>query len=209
MAAIQRIERGTIQFIETLEGWDRAVPTTLITAAATADERYAALHRFVARALALHPALVAIERGPDRPPLVGKPLGAGLYLSTASRGEVVALAVAPGPAGTDVEILDLDAEIPWHVLHPTEAEGLRVQAGRAQAMGFTRLWSLKEAYLKALGVGLRREPATFAVEFVDGEAATVRDPESRAELADARTAWRAVKGVWIAVSTVVLARERG
>lgn len=217
MAAVQRFERTTIQFIDDLGGWDRAVPTTLITGAATPDERHATLHALVARALALHPALVEIERAPDRPPIVGRPLGAGLYLSTASRGGLAALAAAPGPVGTDVEILELDAAIPWNVLHPEEAASLKALAGRPQAMGFTRLWSLKESYVKALGVGLKREPASFAVHFTDGEAATVQDAGShagshagsRAAVADARTTWRAVNGVWAAVSTVVLARGRG
>lgn len=207
MAAIQRIERGTIQFIDNVAGWDRAVPTTLITAAAKPEDRHARLHGLVARALALHPALVEIERAPDRPPMVGRPLGAGLYLSTASRGGLAALAVAPGPVGADVEVLDIDAEIPWNVLHPDEVDGLEALAGRPRAMGFARLWSLKEAYLKALGVGLKREPASFSVRFTEAQAATVQDPHATAAIADARTIWRAANGVWAAVSTVVLARH--
>ena len=75
-------------------------------------------------------------------------------------------------------------------------------------MAFTRLWSLKEAYVKALGVGLEREPASFAVHFADGEAASIQDPETRSVVADARTTWRALNGVWLAISTIVLARER-
>lgn len=207
--AAQRIERSTIRFIDDLAGWDRAVPTTLITDAATPNQRHAGLRALVARALALHPALIEIEGAPDRPPLVGKPLGAGLYLSSASRAGLAALAVAPGPVGADVEVPDLDAEIPWKVLHPDEVEMLRALAGRPRAMAFTRLWSLKESYVKALGVGLGRDPASFAVSFTDGELGSVQDPETRAVVADARTTWRAVKGVWLAASTIVLARAQG
>ncbi len=205
----QRIERSTIRFIDDFVGWDRAVPTTLVTQVATPDHRHAALRALVARALALHQDLVEIERANDRPPLVAKPLGAGLYISAASRGGLAALAVAPGPVGADVEGLDLDGEIPWKVLHPDEAAALRSLAGRPRAMAFTRLWSLKESYLKALGVGLKREPKSFAVRFTDGEVATVQDPETRAVVADARTTWRAVKGVWLAASTIVLTRVGG
>lgn len=207
--AAQRIERSTIRFIDDLAGWDRAVPTTLITDAATPNQRHAGLRALVARALALHPALIEIEGAPDRPPLVGKPLGAGLYLSSASRAGLAALAVAPGPVGADVEVLDLDAEIPWKVLHPDEVEMLQALAGRPRAMAFTRLWSLKESYVKALGVGLGRDPASFAVSFTDGELGSVQDPETRAVVADARTTWRAVKGVWLAASTIVLVRAQG
>jgi phosphopantetheinyl transferase len=208
VAAVQRVEGSTIQFIENFGGWNRAVPTTLITTSSTPEERRATLKTFVARALALNPALVEIEHASDRPPIVGKPLGSGLYLSTASRGGVAALAAAPGPVGTDVETLDLGAEIPWNVLHPQEVAALKALSGRPQAMGFTRLWSLKESYVKALGVGLKREPASFAISFVDGEAATVRDEGATAEVADARTTWRAVAGEWTAISTVVLQRVR-
>jgi phosphopantetheinyl transferase len=205
--AVQRIERSTIRFIDDLAGWDRAVPATLVTPATTPDQRDAILRALVARALTLHPDLVEIERATDHPPAIGKPLGAGLHLSSASRGGLTALAVAPGPVGADVEALDIDAEIPWNVLHPIEVAALRALAGRRRTSAFTRLWSLKECYLKALGVGLRREPASFAITFADGETATVEDPETRIPVADARTTWRAVDGVWLAVSTVVLTSE--
>jgi len=204
--AIQHIERPTIRFIHQLAGWDRAVPATLITAAATHEERRAVLRTLVARALAMHPDLVEIEHAPDRPPLVGKPLGSGLYLSVASRGGFAALAVAPAPVGADMEAVDLGGEIPWNTLHPAEAETLRALEGRPRAAAFARLWSLKESYLKALGVGLRREPASFAVRFLDGEIAAIEDRTAAATVVDARTTWRAVDGVWNAASAVVLGR---
>ncbi len=208
MAAVQRKERKTIQFIDDFGGWDRAVPTTLITSAATLEERRERLEALVSRALGLSPALFEIEHAPDRPPIIARPLGAGLYLSTASRGRLAALAAAPGPVGTDVEMLDQGAEIPWKVLHRHEVETLKTLSGYPQAMAFARLWSLKEAYVKALGVGLKREPASFAIGFLDGEVATIEDPESDIPVADARTTWRAAGGVWTAISTVMMARRR-
>jgi 4'-phosphopantetheinyl transferase len=208
VAAVQRIERKTIQFIDDFGGWDRTVPTTLITAAATLEERRERLEALVSRALGLSPALFEIEHAPDRPPIIAKPLGAGLYLSTASRGRIAALAAAPGPVGVDVEKLDIGAEVPWKVLHPEEVAALKALSGYPQAMGFARLWSLKESYLKALGVGLMREPSSFAIGFLDGEAATVDDDRSDVPVADARTTWRAVGGVWTAISTVMLGRQR-
>jgi 4'-phosphopantetheinyl transferase len=206
--AIQRVEGATVQFIDELPGWNRALPTALITPAGTVEQRRAILKQFVARALLLHPDLIMIEHASDRPPIVGKPLSSGLYLSTSSRAGLAVLGAAAAPIGVDVEVVDDGGEIPWNVLHPDEAEILAALKGRPQAMAFARLWSLKECYLKSLGVGLKREPASFAVRFRDGVSAAVDDPARHAEVADARTTWRSAGGVWSAISTVVLMRQR-
>ena len=208
MLAISRVERATVQFIDELPGWDRALPTAMILPAGPVEERRARLHRFVARALALDPALVGIEHAEDRPPIVGKPLSSGLYLSSSSRGGLAAFAAARAPVGVDVEAVDEAGEIPWAVLHRDEVAMLEGLKGCPQAMAFARLWSLKECYLKSLGVGLRREPSSFSVRFLDGETAAVTDPEGRAGIADARTTWRGTGGLWIAVSALVLVRQR-
>jgi phosphopantetheinyl transferase len=199
----RRNEGSTIRFIDDLAGWDGTVPATLLTDAATRDERRAALRALAAGALSLSPDLIEIEHPPDRPPRLGRPLGAGLYLSSAARGRFAALAVAPGPVGVDVEVLDLAAAIPWNVLHPVEAKALAALAARPRALAFTRLWSLKESYLKALGVGFGREPGSFTVH-LSSEGASVEDRHSRARVAEAATAWRVGAGAWVAVSTVVL-----
>jgi 4'-phosphopantetheinyl transferase len=206
--AIQRGEGATVQFIDELLGWNRALPTALIIPAGGVEERRAKLHGFVARALALHPGHIVIEYAADRPPIVGKPFGSGLYLSTSSRGGLAVLGAATAPIGVDVEVADESGEVPWNVLHPQEAEMLRGLNGRPQAMAFARLWSLKECYLKALGVGLKREPSSFAIRFRDGEAAVVDDPIAHVAVADACTTWRGSGGVWSAISAIVLVRER-
>jgi 4'-phosphopantetheinyl transferase len=206
--AIQRVEGATVQFIDELPGWNRALPTALIVPAGTVEQRHAKLHQFVARALALHPGHVAIEHASDRPPIVGKPLSSGLYLSSSSRAGLAVLGAATAPIGVDLEVLDEAGEIPWNVLHPAEREMLAGLKGRPQAMAFARLWSLKECYLKAVGVGLKREPASFEVRFRDGDTARIDDAAAPAELADARTTWRSAGGVWSVVSAVVLVRRR-
>lgn len=206
--AIKRLEGSKVRFVEDLPGWNRAVPATLILPSDPIEERRAALKRFVARALSMSPDLIEIEYASDRPPIVGKPLSSGLYLSSSSRAGVAALGAATAPIGVDVEVVDEDGEIPWYVLHPAEVTMLEGLAGHARAPAFARLWSLKESYLKSLGVGLGREPSSFAVRFRDGETAEVEDPVAAHEVADARTAWRSAGGVWSAVSTVVLVRRR-
>ena len=60
--------------------------------------------------------------------------------------------------------IDEVQEPPWTVLAPEEREAL---AGLAEPdvrhATFLRVWTLKEAVLKALGTGLSREPASVAI----------------------------------------------
>ena len=55
---------------------------------------------------------------------------------------------------------------------PEEIEELRGTAPGQRERRFLELWTLKEAYLKALGVGLARSPrsASFAAKTVDEDA---------------------------------------
>jgi 4'-phosphopantetheinyl transferase len=114
------------------------------------------------------------------------------------------MAVARSQVGVDVEIVDPESEIPWNVLHPDEAAMLSRQDEAARAPSFVRLWSLKEAYLKALGLGLSREPASFAIRFAGRDAADVDDPAGPGTRIDARTIWREVDGGTVAISTVLI-----
>jgi phosphopantetheinyl transferase len=86
-----------------------------------------------------------------------------LYLSIAHRGDVIAYAFAPSPSGIDVEIMTAAQDLPWNVLHPREREMLSTMSEAPRHEAFLRLWTLKEAYLKALGVGLAREPSEICV----------------------------------------------
>jgi 4'-phosphopantetheinyl transferase len=196
-----------MRFIDEREGWDGTLPMVLVMPAGAAAERRAGLRQLVARALDVALPHVAIEHPPERPPIVARPAGSGLHLSSARRGALAVIGAARAPIGVDVETADEAGEIPWNVLHPEEASMLRALQGRPRAMGFARLWSLKEAYLKALGLGLEREPSSFAVRFRDAEAAAIDDPLARIPVADARTTWRSAGAAWNAVSAVVLARD--
>ncbi len=80
---------------------------------------------------------------------------AGIHLSYATRGNWAAFAVADRPIGVDVEIVNRDEAVPWHVLHPDEQAWIK--AGD-MAVRFAHVWTGKEAYLKALGTGLSQEP---------------------------------------------------
>ena len=192
-----------ITWTESIAEWDRHLPVVLVAPRATAEERYALARGLVAVALAVPAHEVRFETARNRPPKVTHPSNSGLCLSMASRGSWEAIALAACPIGVDVEVADA-GEIPWNVLHRHEAALLAREDGTARARAFARLWSLKEAYLKALGLGLSREPESFAVLFIDAQAAVVEDPSAPQSSVHARTAWREIDGVQAAISAVLL-----
>lgn len=195
-----------IRLAERLSEWDGALPALLALERVTPEQRREALRVLVARTLKAPLDRVAVEHGEGRPPRVAAPLGSGLYLSSASRGRFAVLAVARAPIGVDVEVATAELEIPWRVLHPIEAEALKLLHGSEQRRAFARIWSIKEAYLKARGLGFAREPAGFVVHGLADERALITDPQAEDEVAEASTQWRGLPEGWAAISTVVLAR---
>jgi phosphopantetheinyl transferase len=94
--------------------------------------------------------------------------------------------------------------VPWNVLHPREAAFLRGLAPADLAPAFTRLWTLKEAYAKALGTGFSRDPASFCVLLEDAGTATVLDRGAAASGVQASTIWVVRDAVKAAFGCVVL-----
>ena len=82
--------------------------------------------------------------------------------------------MAEAPIGVDIEP-SRAIEPPWSLLHPNERNALETLTGAARADAFSRLWTAKEAYLKALGLGFAREPTKIAIgldfSILDEEAA--------------------------------------
>ena len=83
-----------------------------------------------------------------------------VHISNAKRGRWVAFALAEQPIGVDVEVIELKKSIPWNVLHPNEQAWIK--AGDVPRR-FAHVWAGKEAYLKALGIGLNCEPSTVDI----------------------------------------------
>lgn len=94
---------------------------------------------------------------------------------------LVALAVTLGfPVGVDVERVDrpVREDIPGRYFAPSEVRDLRSRPAAQQAREFFEYWTLKEAYIKARGMGLAIPLADFAftlappapptIRFVDG-----------------------------------------
>lgn len=134
----------------------------------------ALVRAFVARQYSCTPQAVSIEDGPHGKPHLRAPLDddSPLEFNIAHSGDVVVAAFSHNqPVGIDVERRDRDADTDalaervfteaeqrhWHALPKAE---------RPQA--FLRVWTCKEAFLKAIGAGLQRAPSTVECLF-DGQ----------------------------------------
>ena len=122
-------------------------------------------------------------------PCVSQPTDAGLYLSRSYRtllnGEVIsALSIAHQAIGVDIEMISkcddpkhtgVLFDIPWNILRDCEREILNDMPPQERHVSFIELWALKEAYLKACGVGLMRAPETVQTRFQSGHWLIKRD----------------------------------
>lgn len=108
--------------------------------------------------------------------------GARLYVAASSRGAQTALAVASLPIGVDLEQVEDGAPVIDEVLGKSEREALARIAGGARARAFLQMWTAKEAYLKAMGRGFKRNPALVCID-VRGTSFNVEDTGFPAELA--------------------------
>jgi 4'-phosphopantetheinyl transferase len=169
--------------------WSGALPVVLAAPADGRPARRTLLRALAARALGRPAEAVEILHAEGRAPVLVQPAESGLHLSSASRGSLAVAALARTPIGVDVERVEPGTEPPWNVLHPDERRWLEALAAGERDDEFARLWAGKEAYLKALGIGLVREPSSFAVlPCRDDPGCTVRDPE-RAGFVHVATAW--------------------
>ena len=123
----------------------------------------------VAEASGLPPGQVVIEQrcshcgGPHGRPVVAGPadgVGRQLYVSLSRAGEFVAVAVTKaGPVGIDLESIAAVARagVDEVAFSPAELLALGSLDAGAAASARTRLWTGKEAVLKAVGTGLRTD----------------------------------------------------
>lgn len=97
-----------------------------------------------------------------RPAVIQAGGGPPLHFSLAHSRGLIAVAVAPRVIGVDVERLPSPetVEACARALHPGEQAELAAAPPGERRAHFGRLWTRKEAYLKALGTGLSRHPRT-------------------------------------------------
>ena len=115
----------------------------------------------------------------------GKPYFPGLpdfHFSLSHSGERVLCAVSPQPVGCDIEKpRGYDPHLAQRFFHPDESAWLLSLPAEEQPAAFFRLWTCKESFIKALGLGLSLPLDSFAVRLIE--------PIGLAQTADERP-WR-------------------
>lgn len=139
--------------------------------------RRATARAIIASQLGLPPEKVLIGHDPRGRPVLERPADTGLHLSLATRAGLVAIALARGPVGVDVERIDAGSPPPLAVLHSRERAALLALPEPARPLAFARIWCAKEAYVKALAFGFMRAPESFAVALTAPDRFDVHDPE--------------------------------
>lgn len=127
--------------------------------------------------------------GNGRPRLCNPPPGTRMEFNLSHSGAMIVLGIGAGMIGVDVECItrQSDTEALERYFAPSEREALRALPARERRRRFFELWTLKEAYLKARGVGLRLPLDRIAFEFA-GEHGLRFSLES--PLADTSPRWR-------------------
>ena len=161
----------------------------------------AALRAVLARYLEVEPEAVALGRTPEgRPTLLGAQAGALAFSVSRSAGLALCAVTSGRAVGVDVErIMRGVAGDVTHdgVLSPAEIAALRTLAPEARDRAFFAVWTRKEAYAKARGLGLAlpfdgfsvstdpAAPALVAAADDDPARWTLRDVEAGAGYAGA------------------------
>lgn len=113
-----------------------------------------------------------------KPYLVGK---ANLYFNLSHSGEMVMCAISDREVGCDVEKKDgFHRDLANYVMTERDLRRIYQQEGeQGRSDMFFRLWTLKESYMKATGLGMLLEPKTFGMEFDEGGIRAVPDADPR------------------------------
>jgi 4'-phosphopantetheinyl transferase len=123
-----------------------------------------------------------------RPSILLPPVQLSFNLSNTD-GLVACLVSPDAEVGVDVEAIDRLREIALIVdryFSPSEAAALRAEPESRRRARFFDYWALKEAYLKARGLGLSIPLYDFSFDLSEGAPITVRFAP---ELADERSRW--------------------
>lgn len=94
-----------------------------------------------------------ITERPEQPPLIHQALEAGWHSSLSHSRDMIAVAISnTSPCGIDLEYQRQRAnmaELADQWFHPDEANLLATLTGHEQTSTFYRLWTMKEAFIKA------------------------------------------------------------
>jgi 4'-phosphopantetheinyl transferase len=138
----------------------------------------ARLRQLLAARLGARPESIELACGPHgKPRLSGRFADSDLRFNVAHSGDIAVYAFSRGrEVGVDVEavraIPDVDA-VAARFFSRRENEAYRALASGDRAFGFFNCWTRKEAFVKALGNGLRHPPDSFDVSLAPGEPARI------------------------------------
>lgn len=138
----------------------------------------AVLRKLLAERLGIPPAWVAFQYGAQRKPALAPDHGRpALRFNLSHAGELAVFAFAHGhEVGVDVERADraVDAErLAAGFFSAQEVAAMRALAPDQRRLGFLNGWTRKEAFVKALGSGLRYPLDSFDVSLAPEEPARI------------------------------------
>jgi 4'-phosphopantetheinyl transferase len=171
-------------------------------------KRRAFARRALAARLCIPPREVTIGHAPSGAPQIVAPK-TDLRVSLAGRENFCAVGLASSPIGVDIEPVSRVIASAWNILHRREQQDLARLDESARHEKFLRIWTAKEAYLKALGLGLRREPSDVEIIATSSEGFVLRDLGRETPLGAAQ--WRriALSGAEFIAACVVLDSNGG
>ena len=142
--------------------------------------RYIAAHALLRTALGAAtgcpPASLTLARGPFGKPFL--PAAPALHFNLTHTVGLVAVALHSSPVGCDAEPADRHVEEGVLSMMAPEERGwlMRLPPGAVRDRAFIRLWVIKEAFSKALGLGLSLDPADYAFDLAGDEINLCRAP---------------------------------
>lgn len=150
----------------------------------------ALLRETLSRYAPVRPEAWEFSLGSHGKPAIAGPAGLRLRFNLSHTGGLVACALTlDDDIGVDLEDMtrELDPlELAEHVFSREEITALRALAPDAQRRRFFESWTLKEAYLKARGLGLALDPQSVSFDLYEGGHARARFPR---EMEDSPSSW--------------------
>ena len=138
---------------------------------------HAVLRTLLGRAAGIAPVELSFQGEPGLKPVLEASLSRPLHFSLSRSEELALIGLASRPIGVDIEWLGktVDTEVMSDfVLSDRERAAFRRLDPNDKQRAFLQCWTQKEAYLKAVGLGLYISPATVEVGFGSEEAAGLK-----------------------------------
>lgn len=127
----------------------------------------AALRIALGRRLAREPRELRLVRGANGKPALAQEDGATVHFNLSHSGDLGVIAIsAEAAVGVDVETVRDRAHLERLTrarFAPAEADAILALEGEERRRAFYSVWTRKEAYLKAIGLGLGAQLDSFAV----------------------------------------------